>query len=148
MAALLFLVTSCSKEALITPEVTPHAASTVHETPNDNPHYSSFNGPSTVAKSSSDVEADAVNDAISLQNSEYTVQYTSDFDFDEVQLDSTQYLEYTDTEGDIHELSFKVDHSSYSTDTLEVVYMLEGQNLSGLQLETVQNIIIEDILIN
>ena len=149
--AVIFL-TSCSKESLIVP-TTEDIQTFEEETSWTDVEDDSFG----------DVQAMVVPDmpaaSITLQiqvariseaqtSGEYTVDFSANYDFTDVVLENTQYLDFTDANGDPTTLTFNVNDFEGGVDNLSVTFAMGGNNLSGLTLATMQEIIIDDIVMN
>lgn len=79
---------------------------------------------------------------------EYTINFSSNYDFSDAVLESTQYLNFTDENENTSTLSFQLEQSTAATEGLTVVYLIGSNDLAGLELTGMQEIIIEDDIIN
>lgn len=125
LTTLLFFA-SCTKEALQTPE-----PNTIDQ----------------VAERSTTIELPVARVSSSEESGEYIVDFTSDYDFTEEVLEPTQYLDFTDANGNLSTLTFEVNSFSGSNGSLNAVFAIGANSLTGLSLAEVQEIIIDDVII-
>ena len=75
---------------------------------------------------------------------ELLIDFQGAFDFSEAVLEPTQHLKFEDVNGNESTLTFQVNSFAGSNGTLDVNFAVGSNNLIGLDLVGVQEIIIED----
>lgn len=117
---------SCTKDALTIPET---------------------NAGGTIAERSTTIQLPVERVGSVEASGEYIVDFASSDDFTNVILEPTQYLKYEDASGNISTLTFSVNSFTGSIGALNAVFAIGSNDLSGLTLTEVQEIIIEDNII-
>ena len=121
--AILFLVTSCTKEPILIPET---------------------NDLGVVAERSITIEIEVTEITNSRIGGELLIDFQAAYDFSEAVLEPTQYLNFVDGSGNQSTLSFQVNSFTGSNGALDVNFAVGANNLNGLELLGLQEIIIED----
>ena len=98
----------------------------------------------TVGERSTTIEITVGKVSATEDSGELTVDFTGDFDFTDEVLEVTQYLNFEDASGNPSTLTFQVNSFTGSNGALQAVFAIGGNNLAGLSLTEVQEIIIED----
>lgn len=80
-------------------------------------------------------------------NGNLSVSFNSNFDFSEAVVEPSQVLKFSDGSGNVSALNFDVTSFDGSNGSLSMQFAIGGNNLSGLALLDVQEIIIEDLQI-
>ena len=147
--ALIF--TSCTKENLELPKAEEAQIHKVEKTSIDT------NDESLSIGVSSEIPAQAIPITLRLQVSEvasvatsltYTVDFTGNDDFTDVEVEDLQNLKFTDGSGNPVSLNFSVNNYSGSNGTLHIVFAMGSNSIGGLGLDLAQEIIIVDDYVN
>ncbi len=125
LTTLLFFA-SCTKEALHTPETNTIGA---------------------IAERSTTIQLPVARVSSSEESGEYTVDFTGSYDFTDSVLEPTQYLNFDDGNGNISTLTFSVISFTGSNGALNAVFAIGSNDLTGLSLTEMQEIVIEDQII-
>ena len=120
---ILFLVTSCSKEPILIPET---------------------NDLGVITERSIVIEIEVTEITNSRVGDEFLIDFQGAFDFSEAVLEPTQHLKFEDVNGNESTLTFQVNSFAGSNGTLDVNFAVGSNNLIGLDLVGVQEIIIEE----
>ncbi len=140
----LLLFASCSKEALIQPET---VAAAEIETVSSMSQKSDTPMP---LETTSHARGNGINVTVTSQSSdavELVVDFTSNHDFTDSNIEATQTIDFTDGSGNTVTLTFGVNSYSGGNGTLNVHLAMGGNDLTGLEIKTTQ-IVVEDDVIN
>ncbi|MEM9920389.1 MAG: hypothetical protein AAF990_19990 [Bacteroidota bacterium] len=144
------LLISCSKDAPLLSEASPNTERPqLRSTP-------SVSGGVAYEQSGGDEQGSDLTIEVEVSSSQLsntavtlTIDYISDDeDLANIELKTEQHLQFKDAQEETQTLNVTIDDQSVHSDTLQVVYLLNGQSLTNLELMELQEIIIEDIVIN
>ena len=121
-----FFLTSCSQEAVLNPAI---------------------DRLDTIAERSTTLELEVTQVEYEIDNGIISVAFSATYDFTEAILEPTQYLTFDDGSGNISTLTFSVNTTAGTNGTLDADFQVDGNNLAGLHLVEIQEIIIEDLIV-
>lgn len=143
----LFFFTSCTPDALLGIESQP-ITDTYYEENDEN--YKTYQ-----TRTSPEIEGENLTTTIQLHVDSYsvsagmvTVNFSGDEDYSNTHVEDIQQIDFKDTAGNLTRLTFDVDSFSGRNEEIDITFDLNGQSLSGLQLEAIQYIVIQDDIIN
>jgi len=99
----------------------------------------------TVGERSTTVEIEVSEVSSSDNGTELFADFSANFDFTEAVLEPVQYFNFVDGSGNTSTLSFDVNSFAGSNGSLNVELAIGSNNLNGLSLTAIQDIIIEDL---
>lgn len=151
IAAVLLVLTSCSKENLDLP-IPQKMESTIAK----NRSVESANTPQASVTQTTVTREDAsitirlqVSEVSSFQTAtEYSVGFSGNYDFRNVEIAASQSLKFTDANGNISNLTFSVNATVRGDGTLDIDFAKGNHVLTGLSLAAAQEIIVEDWIMN
>ena len=123
---ILFLVTSCSKEPILIPET---------------------NDLGVITERSIVIEIEVTEITNSRVGDELLIDFQGAFDFSEAVLEPTQHLKFEDVNGNESTLTFQVNSFTGGNGSLNTAFAIGSNNLIGLELVGLQEIIIEEDII-
>ena len=139
IAAILLVFTACTKEEIIIETETNtslQARSIMEDQVND------------VSNSNGTVEITVTKISSQETSSELQVDFSSNDDLTSVVLEGIQQLIFADANGDQVALTFDVNDFTGGNASLQVNFALDRNDLTGLTLESLQDIVIEDVIVN
>jgi len=101
----------------------------------------------TIGERSTVIEIEVSKVSYTIDAGEMEVHFSASHDFSEVVVESTQHLKFEDAGGSQSTLTFQTQSFNGSNGNLDITFLVGSNNLSGLDLTNVQEIIIEDEII-
>ena len=99
----------------------------------------------TIKERSTTVEIEVSEISSSDNGTELFLDFSANFDFSEAIVEPIQYLTFSDGAGNTSTLSFSVNSYTGNNGSLQIEFTIGSNNLAGLDLTSIQNVIIDDL---
>lgn len=147
--SIIFLFTACSEESLLHTEAVPaYYTSSEQETTRFLEQGTRPVPGDQLEGEDTTIQLQVMGSHFSSSTEELAVDYYKDHDLTGAELETIQYLDFTNAQGNPVTLSLPVDSYGDSTTYFQVTYGLGTRDITGWQVKGSQNIIVEDIVIN
>jgi hypothetical protein len=136
-------LTSCTKESIHSLDAKPHNEYLIEA--NDASIYTDTPSETTEQNAAPTIQLQVV--SLTIAGNNCTVDFSGNEDYTDTEIETQQHIKFKNSHGNTVELDFDVNSFSGENGTCTIEFNINGQSLSGLQVELSQNIIVQDDLI-